>query len=234
METDIRKKYSVRAKEIPSPPDYWSTLEVAVFLNRRGVREQIGSYKRNYPSLFHTFCPFKKNEKEFALYSPHYTCTRILSLPECKDIGGEEPSGNGFCPVDYYVPLIKKTIHKYKPSKSKKADELDCWLVDDECFDDEQLAGALKIRRTNSASSGFVAGCVWGDDAFGWKIQYLDLSSAHRGILKRDDRFGYIYLPQNLRLKKAITFSDFNPKNLIATIAHSENWNIKLKQKLKY
>jgi hypothetical protein len=36
---------------------------------------------------------------------------------------------------------------------------------------------------------GFVAGCFWGDDS-SWKIQYLDLSRADEGILKRDERLG--------------------------------------------
>lgn len=31
-----------------------------------------------------------------------------MSLPDCKDICGEEPSATGFCPVDYYVPKAAK------------------------------------------------------------------------------------------------------------------------------
>jgi hypothetical protein len=50
---------------------------------------------------------------------------------------------------------------------------------------------------------GFVSGCYWGDDS-SWKIQYLDLSQIENGIIKREDRFGYIELPPNLTLKQAI------------------------------
>ena len=50
---------------------------------------------------------------------------------------------------------------------------------------------------------GFVAGCYWGDDS-SWKIQYLDLSQAHRGIVTRDERFGYIVLPDALSLADAV------------------------------
>ena len=49
----------------------------------------------------------------------------------------------------------------------------------------------------------FVAGCYWGDDS-SWKIQYIDVSRIDEGIIKRDERFGYIELPSNLSLKKAI------------------------------
>lgn len=50
---------------------------------------------------------------------------------------------------------------------------------------------------------GFVAGCVWGDD-WSMKIQYLDLSMITKGIIKRDDRFGHIILPENQNLRDAI------------------------------
>jgi len=69
----------------------------------------VGSYLRNYPAFFDTFCPFKKGGKDFALYSPDYTTTRVMSLPSCADLGGEEPATGGFCPVDYFVPADPDT-----------------------------------------------------------------------------------------------------------------------------
>jgi hypothetical protein len=53
---------------------------------------------------------------------------------------------------------------------------------------------------------GFVAGCIWGDDSSD-KVQYLDLSKADKGIIKREERFGYIELPPKIRLKDAIDMS---------------------------
>jgi hypothetical protein len=50
---------------------------------------------------------------------------------------------------------------------------------------------------------GFVAGCYWGDDG-SWKIQYLDLSRAEEGIITREERFGYIELPEHLTLQQAV------------------------------
>lgn len=51
---------------------------------------------------------------------------------------------------------------------------------------------------------GFVAGCIWGDDST-WKIQVLDLSDVAQGLVRRDDRFGYIELPRGLTLEQAVT-----------------------------
>lgn len=55
---------------------------------------------------------------------------------------------------------------------------------------------------------GFVSGCIWADDS-SWKVQYLDLSRADEGVLMRDDRFGYIELQEDVRLKDAIDMSDY-------------------------
>jgi hypothetical protein len=93
--------------------------------------------------------------------------------------GREEPSGNGFCPVEYHVPC---------PDDGDTTDETGLYV---EC--------------------GFVAGCVWGDDS-SWKIQYLDLSQVARGIVKRDERFGYIKLPVNMSLASAISTPTYDPE----------------------
>jgi hypothetical protein len=65
-------------------------------------------------------------------------------------------------------------------------------------FDDKHMKWHFPDR-----VHGFVAGCVWGDDS-SWKIQYLDLSRADEGIIKREERFGYIELPSHLTLDKAV------------------------------
>jgi hypothetical protein len=53
-----------------------------------------------------------------------------------------------------------------------------------------------------------VAGCIWGDDS-SWKVQYLDLSRAAQGIVRREERFGYIELPDGATLESAIDLSDY-------------------------
>ena len=70
---------------------------------------------------------------------------------------------------------------------------------------------------------GFIAGCYWGDDS-SWKIQYLDLSEVEKGIINREERFGYVELLENTTLQKAITISGYNDK--------SGNYKIHLRVKI--
>jgi hypothetical protein len=79
-------------------------LKVGVYRIEGDKEEQVGAYSRNYNSLFRTFFHFRRGEKDYALYSPNYSATRIMELPSCKDIGGEELNSYGFCPVEFYVP----------------------------------------------------------------------------------------------------------------------------------
>lgn len=79
----------------------WGSVRVGVF---RGS-EQVGEYRRNYRGT-PPFAPFEQGGRWYALYSRNYTATRLMSLPDCADLGGEEPAGGGFCPVEYHVPLL--------------------------------------------------------------------------------------------------------------------------------
>jgi len=192
-------------------------------------KELIGEYERNYLSFFNTFCHFQKDGKDFALYSPYYSVTRIMTLPACEDIGGEEPNGLGFCPVDYFVPthieqeITSETIGSMGTNKrnvgkrliNNPGDEVLSESVNKRQFtnpnSEEKCETTTTYRPLTSILSypfGFVAGCIWGDDST-YKIQYLDLSEAEKGIIKRNERFGYIELPENQTLKEAIDMYDF-------------------------
>ena len=177
--------YSARVLgNIPNPPGprgepTWNSIEVGVFRTIDEQETQVGRYVRNYTTLFKTFLHFRRAGQDFALYSPSYTGTRLLRLPECIDVGGEELNPNGFCPVEYHVP----------------------------CQDD----GDATTETGLYIECGFVAGCVWGDDS-SWKIQYLDLSQVANGIVKRDERFGYIKLPVNTTLGSAISTYTYDPE----------------------
>ncbi len=232
MEEDIHKKYSVETKPVKSKPDCWDTLEVTLFQAEKDEKKQIGSYQRNYPELYNTFVPFTQNGKDYALYSPEYTGTRILELPSCKDIGGEEPTSEGFCPVDFFVPIYRKARCRFKLLKDGEEKEYDeeVWLTEDECFDEKKHKGLCEISPVMSCDFGFVAGCVWGDDT-SWKIQYLDLSKASEGILKRDERFGYIHLSRKMMLKDAIDLNLWEPEHPLIKIAHATSWNLKTNEK---
>jgi hypothetical protein len=147
----------------------WNSLRIGIF---DADDKQLGEYVRNYSQLYQTFFPFQQGDKWYALYSKDYTATRVMELPSCKDVAGEERHSFGFCPVEYFVP--------YKDPYLK--------------HEDPEMRGKF----------GFVAGCIWGDDC-SWKIQHLDLSKISEGILKRDDRYGYIELPDGVKLAEAIS-----------------------------
>lgn len=147
--------YETREHPIAAPPGKRGKLRVEII--RDGA--VIGEYERNYSSFFRTFRPFTQGGREYALYSPQYTATRVTELPSCRDLGGEEANPGGFCPVDYWV--------------------------------------------AENGSFGLVAGCFWGDDS-SWKVQYLDLTNASAGSVVRDDRFGYVELPDDLSLDDAV------------------------------
>jgi hypothetical protein len=103
MVSDPPPRYTARiAREVEIAPGRWSVIDVEVV--RTEDDQPVGEYRRNYPELFRTFEPFRVGAQELALYSPDYTGTRVLSLPDCTDLGGEERDGGGFCPVEFYVP----------------------------------------------------------------------------------------------------------------------------------
>lgn len=212
-----------------NPKGSWNGLKVGVFKIGEDLEEQVGEYERNYPTFYDTFCHFQKDGKDFALYSPHYTATRIMELPSCKDIGGEEPNSWGFCPVDYFVPtyieqeIVSETISSkgtnrkrvWKRVVNKPEEKVLSEFVTKTPFTNHLTGEQTENKSTYKPltpllyySFGFVAGCIWGDDST-WKIQYLDLSEAEKGIIKRDERFGYIMLPENQSLKDAIDMYDY-------------------------
>lgn len=210
--------------EIEYSPNAWKGLKVGIFKVEDKVEEQIGEYERNYSSLYNTFCHFQKDRKDFALYSPDYTVTRIMELPSCKDIGGEEPSAGGFCPVDYFVPTYVEQEISWETvsERGKIGGDTSRKRLNNPEEDDlvksvesrefvHQTSGELCKITTLSRpltslfyySFGFVAGCLWGDDS-SWKMQYLDLSEVEKGIINREERFGYIELPDNVSLRDAV------------------------------
>lgn len=187
-------------KPIENAPGTWNSLQVGVFTLKDGKPEKVGEYKRNYHSLMDTFCWFTVAGKDYALYSPDYSSTRIMSLSDCKDLGGEDRAAHGFCPTDYYIPCFDEYEFDKSEDKRLSGHKYRVYEPDEEGKSGD---GVTIIKAGVHEPFGFIAGCVWGDD-HSWKIQYLDLSEADKGIVKRDERFGYIELPKDIRLKDAI------------------------------
>lgn len=219
--------------EIDNGKNYWKYLNVGVFKVENNAEEQIGEYKRNYSSLFNTFCHFQKDGKDFALYSPDYTVTRIMELPSCKDIGGEELSAGGFCPTDYFVPtyMEQETFWETISAKGKIGGDISKRRINNPSEKDleettesrefihqtsEELCKITTVNRPltslNYYPFGFIAGCLWGDDG-SWKVQYLNLSKAEKGIIEREERFGYIELLEDTTLKDAVRLSGYTDES---------------------
>ena len=170
-----RDRYTARVTTT-SPPGKWTQVHVDV-LDGETV---IAGYDRNY-SMLHTFEPFRQGDRDFALISAHYTATSVLDLRTGLVIAAEEPAGGGFCPVGFYVP--------------------DWW----DLHDGKKLPGSMYWHPDDdqwpaAGDFGFVWGCVWGDDS-SWKVQYLDLSTVQDGVIRRDDRFGYLKLATDTKLE---------------------------------
>jgi len=169
-----RAKYAIKGSPKVYRPEEWPSTIVEVFrrASSSGEAEKVCEYERNY-SMLQTFEPFRQGIRDFALISLDYTTTAVLDLGSGKVIAEEiDPNGAGFCPVGFYVP--------------------DWWDVNDGSI----IPGSERWNADDEwpkGEFGFVWGCQWGDDS-SWKVQYLDLSQVQQGIIRRDERFGYLEL----------------------------------------
>lgn len=221
------RRFTVTHKPADDGDGGWHRNIVTVL--DRGV--PCGEYRRNYGMVESTFEPFAINDEWFALYSSDYTATRIMRLPSCEDIGGEEPDDVGFCPVQLFVPAYR--LHEFdfmtewsrgvksEPHVQHQAHAL--WpgatmlsqIVDRIAAEASGVAAVDKsfnhvLSDWRHCPFGFVAGCIWGDDS-SWKIEFLDLSRAAEGILVRKESFGYCELPNSMNLRDAIDMNSWTP-----------------------
>ncbi len=209
-------------------PVEWKTQRIGVFKVDNNGEEQIGEYLRNYGSFFDSFFHFQQNGKDLALYSCDYTAKRIMELPSCQEIGGEEPNEMGFCPVEFFVPTYLDQEHKHRtnnesfPPETASVRRVNNPSIEDlrESEQKHSYVVALTGQECEDVFTyrpltpllyypfGFIAGCIWGDENT-WKVQYLDLSQAFEGKLVREESSGYIELPDGLSLKDAIHMDDY-------------------------
>lgn len=168
-----RDRYFVRGTRKDYGPGTTAGTVVEVFrrADAGGKPEKVCEYERNY-GLLHTFEPFRQVGRDFALISPQCTGTSVLDLATGRVIAAEPVSSMGFCPVGFYVP--------------------DWWDLHDasvipgsEYWDADYEWPPGKF--------GFLWGCVWGDDS-SWKVQHLDLTGIQSGVIRREERFGYVEL----------------------------------------
>lgn len=173
-----RERFFVSGSFRANPAHTWGSTLVEVFArtNSPSGLEKLCEYERNF-SLLQTFEPFRQGHREFALISRNFEQTAVLDLGTGRIIAEEadEPGSAarcGFCPAGFYVP--------------------DWWDV----HDGSVIPGSEHWNADHewpNGHFGFVWGCRWGDDAC-WKVQLLDLSGIESGIVRREERFGYVEL----------------------------------------
>jgi hypothetical protein len=241
---DYKLKYVGRAIEgIGNRPGSWDSFKVGIFEQEVTgdtvhSEKKVGEYVRHYHECVgeevKTLYPFKQKGKWYALYSSNYTCTRVMSLPDCKDIAGEGGDSAGFCPVEYYIPT-KEDLSYWDPMRihkgKRKSEDDEYWAKlaislkaherEGSDFNAEEDAKRkrqwqregedyyLDLDNNTVGQFGFIAGCVWGDDS-SWKLEYLDLSKITEGIFKREQKFGYFELPSDKTLKQCLNFEEFD------------------------
>lgn len=109
---------------IETKPGCWNYTLVGVYQQELDDKDQvvsetkIGEYQRNYHNKG-PFYAFKLGDQWYALYSKEYMYTRVMSLPDCIDLCGEDKSNveykDHFCPVEYFVPEV--CVQDFKPGE---------------------------------------------------------------------------------------------------------------------
>jgi hypothetical protein len=180
----------------------WTTAQLQVF----DGETQVGTYDRTFPPYAEqTFCPFEWNGQWFALYSPEYTATRVLSLPDCRDIGGEAPAAHGFCPVEFLIPRYREVTQRHRSTGRVSKG----WWFH-EPGPDSNPDYEVTVGPWVTVPTAFVKGCVWGEDQ-SWKLQCIDLALASQGRIERTERFGFVELPKSASLSASLSFDRHPP-----------------------
>lgn len=191
----------IQNKDKTGKSNYWNYNDIEVF--KDGV--SIGGYERSYSSFATTtFYPFQASDGEwYALYSKDYTATRVAKLGDTfEDWCGEEGSGFGFCPVEFFVPPYHSYLHEYEFRGEKKSYTSRDFLDAEYDSLEEFMSIAEEVKHypefeTGYAEFGLMCGCIWGDDS-SWKIRHIDLSGIPDKVLKITDKFGYFEMPNDI------------------------------------
>lgn len=208
--------YAKVIETVVPKPGCWAYLKIGVF--KTDNNEKVGEYIRNYSSMFRTFYPFKVKDKWYALYSKFYTGTRIMSLPDCKDIGGEVDSSGGFCPREFFVPTLCGNDYPIGDSYRHGNTRYDEWI--------EKYP-----LQTFNPPWAFVSGMIWGGGSD--EVEFIDLSKVEEGIINRTQKFGLLELPDKVNLYEAITIIE--PEDMsISNPLYFENITFRIAQDVNY
>lgn len=221
--------FSIEIVSVENSPGTWNSSRISICREESSSVTVIGEYIRNYPSYSkETFYPFRSaNGNWYALYSSHYTSTRVMKLDETsiEDWCGEEPNPHGFCPTEFYIP--KYHSYSAKLQQGDKTSDYDYYLVDNECDNDAEFEKeSANCISTKYCDFAFMSGCVWGDDN-SWKLRYIDLSAIDDKVLTITDKFGYWELPRGFPLRKCINMNGWEPSHSWVELTRMEHVNLK-------
>jgi hypothetical protein len=188
--------------------------------------KEIGKYERNYSAFAaETFEPFEINGKWYALYSSDYEETRVMSLPDCRDLGAEPRQTSRFCPVEFYVPRYRSVTGTRSDGSAREWSYFESAAEKYVHVERDHLGNVQTLGPWQCLHIGFVAGCLWGDDN-SWKLEVFDLSHVHEGRLERTARFGHLELANGLTLAEAVRLHRSDGVPLRATIVRQQDWDI--------
>ncbi len=245
INAELVGRYTLRTTNQATRPGCWDVVRCEILDNGEYIGEYVYTYHGTPP-----FHPFEQDGKHFALYSTQYTATRVMELPSCKDLCGEEATAFGFCPTGFAVPFEAYCAQDpgaeaERPRNPRQEDQQLYWVdgkfpeantpgreVYDAAVAAFDVAHTAWMERwpfkshTINAQFGFVCGCAWGDDG-SWKIQYLDLSRIQEGILRRDARMGYIELLGGAdKLAEAIDVDMWEPGDQQVRISCAQTFDL--------
>lgn len=216
--------FTVTCSAVQNEPGTWDSTKVSIYKGENLIGEYIRNYS-DYGAL--TFYPFQLSSQWYALYSPHYTATRVMKIHDdrIEDWCGEIEASHGFCPVEFYVPRYNQFSNLYE-SKDGPRTFLH-YSVDSDCKNDQEFIDEWKEEsyvNTSYCDFGFLCGCVWGDDT-SWKLRHIDLTGIHGKELLITEKFGYWELPTNLTLKQCINMEGWEPGHHWISLTKMETIN---------
>ena len=190
--------------------------------------DAVGAYERMYTDYAETtFEPFELGGAWYALYAPDYAATRVMKLPECRDLGGEDPVAAGaLCPLEFFVPRFRKVATTDKSTGRTYVTTR--FEADGEEASAEPGFGSYEsvYGPWQSLAVGFVAGCDPGDEG-NRRVEAFDLSRAAEGIITRSARFGRVRLAEGMSLAASISLSlDPTGERIEAAILQTRSYDL--------
>lgn len=179
----MTNRFTVTTKKVKIKEGCWEVLRCDVIDTSVLEGNLIGSYDRNYSSLFNTFVPFEREGEWYALIGEQYNGFSIFRLtPKFERLYTTILSKGEFCPTDFYIPFLKECY------------DLDNWDA--------------PINKVWTGYHAFLSGCFWGSE-YETCCMYIDMTDLSNPVVKPlKDKEGYwIRIPTSGKLEDQISIS---------------------------